>query len=257
MKTLAACLLVVSVISVTSSAAEYRSIAGGTLRTALPLDGETVPVAAYQLRSKPVSNAEFKEFLQHHPQWQRGRVPSLFAGENYLLSWASPLDFAPNLAGAPVTQVSWYVASAFCETEGATLPTWSQWEMAAAADETRRDARQDPLWRARILGWYETLSHNVLPAIGQHPANVYGVYDLHQSIWEWVDDFNGLFINVDSRAQGEQKVLETCGAATLSLGDKENYAVLMRIALLTALKGQDSVSTLGFRCAKPSDSSVK
>ncbi|WP_211251238.1 formylglycine-generating enzyme family protein [Deefgea rivuli] len=238
-------------------AADYVPIAGGTLRTALPLDGETVQVAAYQLRTLPVSNAEFKQFLQRNPKWQRDQVATLFAGENYLASWAAPLDFSPNTPAAPVTQVSWFAASAFCETEGAALPTWSQWEFAAAADETRPDARKDPLWRAKILGWYETLSTDVLPAAGRHPANFYGVYDLHQSIWEWVDDFNGLFVNVDSRAQGEQKVLETCGAAALSLGDKENYAVLMRIALLTALKGQDSVNTLGFRCAKPALQSLK
>ena len=29
-----------------------------------------------------------------------------------------------------------------------------EWEYAAAADATRRDARDDPAWRARILGWY-------------------------------------------------------------------------------------------------------
>ncbi|QZA78674.1 formylglycine-generating enzyme family protein [Deefgea tanakiae] len=251
MKALAASLLVVSVISMTSHAAEYRPITGGTLRTALPLDGDTVEVAAYQLRALPVSQQEFKRFVLAHPQWRRDHVTPLFAGQGYLSSWKTPQDFAPNLAAAPVTQVSWYAAAAFCESEGAALPTWVQWEFAAAADETRQDARKDPLWRAKILGWYETLSLDVLPAMALHPANVFGVYDLHQSIWEWVDDFNGLFVNVDSRAQGEQKVLETCGAAALSLGDKENYAVLMRIALLTALKGQDTVNTLGFRCAKP------
>lgn len=132
------------------NAADYVPIAGGTLRTALPLDGETVQVAAYQLRTKPVTNAEFKQFLLSNPQWQRGQVASLFARENYLLSWATPADFAPNLAAAPVTQVSWFAASAFCETEGAALPTWAQWEFAAAADETRKDARKDPVWLSLI-----------------------------------------------------------------------------------------------------------
>jgi hypothetical protein len=32
--------------------------------------------------------------------------------------------------------------------------------------------------------------------------------------------------------------------------DKENYAVLMRIAMLSALKAADTTNNMGFRCAK-------
>jgi formylglycine-generating enzyme required for sulfatase activity len=73
---------------------------------------------------------------------------------------------------------------------------------------------------------------------------------MHRLIWEWVDDFNGLFVTVDSRNQGEQKLLETCGAAALSLGDRENYAILMRVALLSALSARDNLESVGFRCAR-------
>ena len=52
-----------------------------------------------------------------------------------------------------MVQVSWFAASAYCEAQGARLPTWNEWEYAAAADETRRDARKDPVWRERILAW--------------------------------------------------------------------------------------------------------
>ena len=60
----------------------------------------------------------------------------------------------------------------------------------------------------------------------------------------------GIVPTTDSRNQGEQKTLETCGAAALSLGDRDNYAVLMRVALLAALDARDSMNTLGFRCAR-------
>jgi formylglycine-generating enzyme required for sulfatase activity len=73
---------------------------------------------------------------------------------------------------------------------------------------------------------------------------------LHGSIYEWVEDFNGLFVTSDSRSQGEQRTLATCGAAALSLGDRENYAILMRIAMLAALNAADTVGTVGFRCAR-------
>jgi formylglycine-generating enzyme len=232
-------------------AADYLPIAGGSLRTALPTDSETVQVAAYRLRSKPVSNQDYLNFLKNNPQWQRGRIAPIFASAAYLANWQSATDYSPHHGLAPVTQISWFAANAYCESEQAQLPTWYQWEFVAAADAQRKDARNDPLWRAKILMWYAEPAATALPQSGQQAANIYGVYDMHQSIWEWVEDFNGLFVTSDSRSQGDQKQLETCGAASLSLGDKENYAILMRIALLAALNASDTVNTLGFRCAKP------
>ena len=46
-----------------------------------------------------------------------------------------------------------------------------------------------------------------LPAVGGAP-NAYGVRDLHGLVWEWVDDFNALFIAGDSRTQGDPDTAE-------------------------------------------------
>lgn len=245
-----ALLLAIALASATGAAADYVRIAGGQLRTALPTDGPSVAVTSFRMRSQPVSNGEFAAFLKKHPQWQRGKVPALFAGPRYLSQWQSASNFAPLHANAPVTAVSWHAAQAYCDSEAARLPTWYEWELAAAADEKRRDARDDPAWRARILSWYEQPAAQNLPPIGRHTPNAYGLHDMHQLIWEWVEDFNGLFVTSDARNQGEQKLLETCGAAALSLGDRDNYAVLMRVALLSSLDGRDTVESLGFRCAR-------
>ena len=45
---------------------------------------ERVPVAAFWLDARPVTNAEFLEFVQAHPQWRRGNVSALFADTGYL-----------------------------------------------------------------------------------------------------------------------------------------------------------------------------
>jgi formylglycine-generating enzyme required for sulfatase activity len=130
------------------------------------------------------------------------------------------------------------------------LPNWYEWEFASAADASRTDARSDPAWRERILAWYAQPNGGALPAVGRGSPNVWGIYDLHESVWEWVEDFNGLFVTADNRDQGASKLMEFCGAAALSLGDRENYAILMRIALLAALDARDSGQSLGFRCAR-------
>jgi formylglycine-generating enzyme required for sulfatase activity len=247
--------LLLAAFATAARAADYRPLPGGTFDSVLPQDANQssgrAQVPPFALREMPVTNAEFIAFVQMHPEWQRGRAPEVFAGAGYLASWAAPLQLGPGLApGAPVTEVSWFAARAYCESEGARLPTWLEWEMAAAADATRIDARSDPAWAQQILGWYERPAPAQLPPVGGVP-NLYGVRDLHGLVWEWVDDFNALFIAGDSRTQGDPDTLKFCGAGAISIVRRDSYAVLMRVALLSSLNAADSTRTLGFRCARP------
>lgn len=233
-------------------AADYMAVGGGNFASVLPADEKAANtiVAPFRLRVAPVSNAEFLAFVIAHPAWQRGQVARIFADEQYLAHWPRPDALDENQRNAPVTHVSWFAAQAFCESEGARLPAWAEWEFAAAADGTRTDARSDPAWREQILSWYSRPSHAQLAAVGTGPANVYGIRNLHGLVWEWVDDFNALLVSADSRDQNDPDRLKFCGAGALSLRDLDNYAVLMRIAMLSSLKASDTTANVGFRCAK-------
>ena len=145
--------------------------------------------------------------------------------------------------------MSWFAAQAFCESEDARLPSWYEWEYVTAADASRADARGDPKWRARILNWYAQSCVKSQPGVGGD-HNYYGVRDMHGLIWEWVNDFNALLVSADSRNQGDPDQLQYCGAGAISLQDKDNFAILMRVALLSSLNGSDSTIKLGFRCAQ-------
>ncbi len=239
--------------SLVAHAADYVTLPTGTLLSVLANDAdkEPAPVASFTMRSTPVTQSEFLTFVHTHPEWQRERVARTFADPGYLKDWATSQDLSQMATGRqPVVNVSWFAAQAFCEDEGARLPTWQEWEYAAAADATRRDARSDPAWRSRILNWYARPASGALPEIGSE-ANTYGVRDLHGLIWEWVDDFNALLVSPDSRSRDDPDKLKFCGAGAISLQDRENYAVLMRIALLSSLSASDSTSSLGFRCVRP------
>jgi len=48
----------------------------------------------------------------------------------------------------------------------------------------------------------------------------------------------------------ERSPNSSCGAGALSINDRENYAVLMRVAMLSALNGADTTMNLGFRCVR-------
>ena len=199
----------------------------------------------------PVTNGEFLAFVRRHPEWRRDNAPPVLAEQRYLSHWASPTELGANaLPGQPVTWVSWFAANAYCESIDARLPTWTEWEYAAAADELRRDARDDPAWRERILAWYSRPSSQALPRAGLQAANAYGVHDLHGLVWEWTDDYSSLLVEADNRTQGDPDNARFCGAGAISMDDRDNYAVLMRVALLSSLEANGTTVNLGFRCAK-------
>jgi sulfatase modifying factor 1 len=254
MKTLATLVLALA-CAAHAGTPDYVAVPGGRFESVLP-QGATptgsapVDVPAFALRRRLVTVAEFAAFARSHPDWQKGRAPEVFADARYLVSWSGPTQPASSVrADSPVVDVSWFAAKAYCESEDARLPTWIEWEYAAAADALRRDARSDPAWRRSILAWYERPATAQLDAVGG-TVNAYGVNDMHGLVWEWVDDFNALFIAGDSRTQGDADLLKFCGAGAINIVDRDSYAVVMRIALLSSLNASDSTGTLGFRCAR-------
>jgi len=207
-------------------------------------------VAAFLLDRRPVTNAQFLDFVRSHPQWRRDRIASLFADREYLSHWAAPDQLGESaLPEQPVTRVSWFAARAFCAAASGRLPDWYEWELAAAADEKVADARSTWTWRARILGWYAQPGSEPLARVGEGPANLYGLQDLHGLIWEWVEDASTLMVSGDTRTQGDPDRLAFCGAGALSAQDRENYPTLMRLAFLSSLDARSTARRLGFRCA--------
>jgi formylglycine-generating enzyme required for sulfatase activity len=223
----------------------FIEVAGGDFRSALPPAGqELVRVRSFLLQRHPVTNGEYLAFVTAHPQWQRGAVPVVLADAGYLGRWVGPLDPGPPAAASrPVTEVSWFAAEAYCQAQGGRLPEWYEWELAAAAGARERDARSDPAWRQQMLDWYARPGGPRLSAVEQGPPDVYGLYDLHELVWEWVHDFNSL---LPAGADPEK----FCGSSALDIKQKENYAVLMRIAMLSSLRGSYTGRMLGFRCAR-------
>lgn len=227
-------------------------VEGTTFESVLPVakDSKNVTIDDYQLARTPVTNADFLAFVKANPQWQRGAVPKLFADDGYLKQWGGPAKLGAADPRQPVVHVSWFAADAYCAAQGARLPTWHEWEWAAAADERVADARKDPVWRQRILAWYAETG-TALPRVGRGPVNVHGVQDLHGLVWEWVEDFGAMMVSGDNREQGtDPDLMKFCGAGAMTMEQKENYAVMMRIAMLSSLKASYTTANLGFRCAK-------
>jgi sulfatase modifying factor 1 len=210
-----------------------------------------VRVAPFEIDRNLVTNAEFLEFVRAHPEWRRSRVSRLYADPSYLRHWRSDLDPGPRAPMAsPVVNVSWFAARAYAAAHGGRLPTVAEWELVAAADETRRDATHDPRFLTRIRDWYSRPAVAVLPPVGSGFRNAWGVEDLHTLVWEWTLDFNSALVSGESRADASLDRTLFCGAGASNATDFSDYAAFMRFAYRASLEADYTTGQLGFRTAR-------
>ena len=101
-----------------------------------------------------------------------------------------------------------------------------------------------------MLGWYSRPERSLLAEVGSTPPNFYGVRDMHGLIWEWVEDVSGMLVSGDNRQQSDPDALKFCGPGALTMERKEDYAMLMRIALLSSMQARYTGAAMGFRCAQ-------
>ncbi|HEX7001424.1 MAG TPA: formylglycine-generating enzyme family protein [Trueperaceae bacterium] len=224
-------------------------VPGGEVALLFPVEGEELAhVEPFELDVTPVTNAQFLAFVTGHPEWQRSEVPRVFAAEGYLSQWAGDLDLGEAHPAAPVTNVSWFAAAAYCEARGARLPTEAEWEYAARAGRELTDGYQEAGYRERVLGLVSSRA-GVPGDVGQHEINAFGVRDMHGLVWEWVFDVGAAMNTADSRSAGDRRLQLLCGGGSAGATDTGDYAAFLRYAFRSGLSGDYAGGGLGFRCA--------
>lgn len=187
----------------------------------------------------PVTQAEYSEFLKKNPSWLPTKPSRLLVEDSYLSDWKklNQSSVVPERKKKkfPVIFVSYFAASAYCESKKGRLATTLEWEY--AAQEKPED----------LMGWFT----NPKPPgeVGRGKPNRFGVSDLHGHIWEWTQDFNSSFASADNREDGFKDKNLFCGAGAMNARDRENYPAFMRYAMRSALRANYVMSNLGFRCA--------
>jgi sulfatase modifying factor 1 len=228
----------------------WAQIDGGEYVPLYGAKGKTVFVDSFMMDAYPVTNADFLSFVHRFPQWRKSKVAPLFADKTYLAPWKDDLTLGNGqLPNAPVTNVSWFAANAYCACRNARLPTTDQWEYAAMADSLSKDAREKPAYNQFLLGWYEKQNTNNHP-VGSAQLNAWGLYDMHGLVWEWTDDFSAVMIGDENRGGPASDKNLFCGSAALGATDLMNYAAFMRYAFRASMRAKFSARNLGFRCAK-------
>jgi formylglycine-generating enzyme required for sulfatase activity len=189
-----------------------------------------VSVAAFNMDKRPVTNAQFAEFVKSASQggvgtWTNGTYPEGQA------EW-------------PVTGVSWQDANAYCTSHGWRLPTEAEWEYAARGAD------------GRIYPWGNdfspALSNSAEAALGRpeavgahrDAASPFGVLDMSGNVWQWTAD------NYRPYAGRPPTFVIPPDAKVIRGGSYQSD----RFHVTTTARNLDHASTrsplIGFRCAK-------
>lgn len=147
-------------------------------------DKDEIPVHrvyldAFYIDETPVTNAEYKLFLDANPAYP---APS---------GWdRAERTFPPRRANEPVVTVSWDDANAYAHWADKELPTEAQWEKAARGTEMRLYPWGDEFDPTRCNSWentiFDTTDVTLFAPRGNSP---YGVMDMAGNVWEWCADW--------------------------------------------------------------------
>ncbi len=163
-----------------------------TIRLDAEIPQREVYLGAYFIDKYPVTNVEYKKFIESGGYEQRGFWSDV--GWDYVLQ-SKPLD-GEGLNSAldgeddcPVVNVSWYEAEAFAKWVGKRLLTEAEWEKAARGTD------------GRIYPWgneFDKTKLNCAESKIEKPTSVakylqgqsaYGCLDMAGNVWEWTADW--------------------------------------------------------------------
>ncbi len=227
-----------------------QKIIGGTFVPLYGSDSSGIKVNSFQLDVYPVTNTQFLAFVKEYPKWKKSNALKIFADDSYLSKWVADDNFGTELnPSSPITNVSWYAAKAYCECQGKRLPTMDEWEYAAMASQTKKNAQKDSVFNQMIVESYET-PKTYKKLVGSTYKNYWGIYDMHGLVWEWTSDFNSVLISGESRQDVDTEKNLFCGSGAINASDLMDYAAFMRYAFRGSIKANYNIQNLGFRCAK-------
>jgi len=151
----------------------------------------------------------------------------------------------------PVEQVSWDDVQAFLGRLNARndgfryrLPTEAEWEYAARAGTTDKYAGASALGD---VAWYDSNSGSTTHPVGQKRPNAWGMYDMLGNVWEWCQDWYGVY---SSGAADNPAGPSSGPGRTTRGGSWVSYAWDARASYRVRVAPEVRSGSGGFRCVR-------
>ena len=205
-----------------------------------------VYLKAYYIARTPVTNREYKEFIDAtgYP------VPFVDA------RWAEPYNwdrerrtYPEGKDDHPVVLVSFEDALAFCKWAGKRLPTEAEWEKAMRGTNGRKYPWGNALPTERLANFSHKFKGTT--KVGAFPAGAspFGILDGAGNVWEWVQDY----YQKDFYRASEHRMNPVCRRKSAERvkrgGSWVDDADDLRCANRSSSPPSERISTLGFRVA--------
>ena len=209
----------------------------------------TVYLDDFYIDIHPVTNAQYKAFIDANPRWQKESS----SRSNYLKHWDRN-NYPQGKGDHPVTYVNWYAAMAYAQWVGKRLPTEAEWEKAARGGLTGQK-----YLNASKANYNQHIA-NTTP-IGTYPPNNYGLYDMTGNVREWcLDEYNSDFYKNSPRRNpmaGSNNIDETINSfnnvKTSRVLRGNSWRFIRESVQVTRRFDYPPMYTtdaIGFRCAK-------
>jgi formylglycine-generating enzyme required for sulfatase activity len=217
-----------------------------------------VAVDAFFMDRHPVTNAQFKAFVDAVPEWRKDRILSRCHNGFYLKDWLAD-SFPPGKANHPVVYICWHAAMAYALWQGKRLPTEAEWEYAARGGLTAAEFPwgNHPIDPGRAN--YAASHIGGTSPVGSYAPNGFGIYDLAGNVWEfcvneWRADFYAQSptsnpvagdlcqLNLDYRNVATRRVIRG--------GSWEGAPLDLRVAYRDSHPPEGAGGHVGFRCVR-------
>lgn len=213
-----------------------------------------VYVDEFYIDIHPVTNTEYKAFIDANPEWQKDHI----SRGDYLKHWNGN-NYPQGKGNHPVTYMNWYAAMAYAQWTGKRLLTEAEWEKAARGGLTGQTYQSEDFMNASKANYNHAVAGTI--SVRTYPPNNYGLYDMTGNVREWcLDEYNSDFYKNSPRRNpmaGSNNIDETIN----SFKDVRTSRVLrgnswrfirqsVQVTRRFDYPPMYATDDIGFRCAK-------
>ncbi|MFC6645381.1 formylglycine-generating enzyme family protein [Granulicella cerasi] len=199
-------------------------------------------VGAFYLDTYPVTNAEFKKFVDaahYHPADHH----------NFLRDWKNG-SFPDGWANKPVTWVSLEDARAYAAWAGKRLPHEWEWQYAAQGNDGREYPWGNQWVAANVPTPDKDRNEQAASDVNAHAAGAspFGIEDLVGNVWQWTDEYTD---------EHTSAAILRGGSHYQPQGSRwyfpQAYKLSQHGKYLLMAPSLDRSASIGFRCAKDAE----